>query len=321
MIARATDRLYRENVVGLNIEDGLITAALAGVRTRGWPALTKVAATRYDPGVNGAGLSAALRAFWRRAGLRSGTVNTCIHVRTLRCKHVRLPRLEDHEIEPVIHLEAEQALQLPPGEIAVDFTLFAPTPDQEAAGEREGFLVAAPRKDIGRHLDLLERANLYPVSLEAPGPALANLYLSLRGEEETEATALLAFSAFRAHLVVFDGPRFAYPHAFPCPAASWPEAVEPLTEEVTDALRHVQYALRHAPVRRLVVSACEELREAVVGPLAERTRLEVVAWDPLEHFALSASVQRALRAMDETTRCRLSLSLGLALRGVAGAPL
>ena len=110
-----------EDIVGLDISDGEITAARVDVSPLGAVRLRNVGWTRVEAGASDEALASAIKGVWRAAGLASHTVAASMRSRSVVVRPFNYPPLGPEELRAALRLEAEESLQLPPDQIAVDW--------------------------------------------------------------------------------------------------------------------------------------------------------------------------------------------------------
>ena len=119
----------------------------------------------------------------------------------------------------------------------------------------EGLLVAAPRKDIDRHLALLEMAGLSPVIVDIGCMAVCNLFLALNGPARIPgAVCLLNLSTHTADMAVLMKDGWMYPHMLVSRSTAWEGSADYLCAHISDVLKYYHFKLRREPVQRLVLT-------------------------------------------------------------------
>ena len=304
-----------EDVVGLDLSNGIISAARLVLHADGALSLKQAGWTAVAPGASDRELATAIRAVWRSAGFPSRTVCASLRSRAGILRYFSYPAMEQAELASALALEAEDSLQLPGDQILVDWHLNHQRrrPAQGPSSRREGLLAAVPLKDVQQELDLLRRAGLYPVAIDLGATAIGNLFQAMHTDAASyEDTCVLNLTRQGADIVVlFEGDSL-YARTIYARGPSWEESLSSLLEGVQDALKYYVFKLRGQPARRLVVSGRRPAVPDFLEQLRTRTGLPVEWWDPLARLA--AGTRAARRALADSSKPPLAICLGLALR-------
>jgi Tfp pilus assembly PilM family ATPase len=304
-----------ENIAGLSIQDGLMTAAWTSRGRSGRMRLRKLGKATYEDGVTDRGLAEAVRKLWHACRMPTFTVCSCLHSRSLVLKHFSFEGLTEAEIQSALRLEAELVLRLPQEDIVTEWQVTR-TGSSEHGPCTEGILVAVPRHEVDRHLRVLEMAGLYPVILDVGCMAAANLCLALRREhEEEQSICLINASASSADIVVLGHDGFIYPRTVFRQTGTWANRVEYLAESLVEAVRYCQYNLRQTPVERLLVTGSAARMTGFGEHLAGAVGLPLECWDPLVALPKGSIRLHGAGKKALNPGCALTTILGLVLRG------
>lgn len=315
----ANMRATGEDVVGLDISNGVISAARVTAAPGGTLTLQSAGWTEVSPDASERELAAALRHVWRSAGIPSWTVCASLRSRSVIVRYFSYPALEQVELVSALALEAEDSLQLPRDQIVFDWHL---NHRQRRAAEGkavrdEGLLVAAPRREVDQQMAMLRRAGLYPVAIDLGATAVGNLFQVMHPDPKShEDTCVLHLTSQSANIVLlFEGDSL-YARTIYARGDTWDASLGSLLEGLQDALKFYVFKLRGQPVRRVAVSGRLPDKADILRLLREKAGVPVEIWDPLTRVAPgSARVSRLLR---ESERPPLAVSMGLALRRYDG---
>ena len=308
-----------ENVAGLDIGDGLMTAARVRVLRDGRLSVTHVGWEEYDPAASDRRIADAIRRLWRRHAISAFSVSSCLRCPSLTMKNFKYPEFSGAELASALRLEAEQALQIPQDKIAVDWHV-APRRSGAAVGEEgpegaEGVMVAAPKAEVVRHLDLLRMAGLYPVVVDVGTLAVGNLFAAV-GEAVPPGTAVCLINLGRrmADISILYQGDFVYPRVVSSRAADWTTVPEQLAGHLQDMLKYSQFKLRHEPVKRVVLCGRVSADPAWMKAFADGVGMPVELWNPLSKAAMGVRSSRTLSGESARMGPALATCLGLALR-------
>ena len=302
-----------EDVAGIDIADGTITASHVNRTGRGVVELRHAGWTTYDPGISDRGLASAVRGLWRQCGMPTTTVCSCLRSHSLAFRHFKYENITSEELAPALWLQGEETLQMPRRDIAMDWRLNPGTPS--GGKTTEGLLLAASKQAVDRQLDILAMAGLYPVILDVGSMAIGNLFLELNpGSVPQEPLCLMSLSPHAADVAILCDRERIYPHTITFQAATGQASLPYLCENIADVLKHYQYKLRRDPVKRLVVTGQTPEPERLSAAFQERIGLPVDVWDPLPRLEVRGSGLARRLAADKSVGPLLATSLGLALR-------
>ncbi|HMP75845.1 MAG TPA: pilus assembly protein PilM [Kiritimatiellia bacterium] len=304
-----------EDIVGLDWSDGEITAARVDVSPLGAVSLLNVGWARTGVGASDAALAGAIREVWRSAGMPSHTVAVSIRNRSVVVRPFSYPSLRSEELQAALRLEAEESLQLPREEIAVDWHLnHAPVPGVPGEGQSySGLLVAAPLKEVEHHLSILRMAGLYPVVMDLGATAVGNLYRTMHREPKAcEDACVLHLTRQSADIVMLFNGDGLYARTLHARGETWDASISTLVEGLQDALKYYVFKLRGQPVRRLVVTGHLPGQSDFLNVLQAKADVPVERWDPLAHIKPAGVRVRSRLAAGAPPP--LSICMGLSLR-------
>jgi Tfp pilus assembly PilM family ATPase len=275
---------------------------------------------------------------WREHRFSTFTVCSCLRSRTMALKYFSYPDLGDEDLEQALALEAEQALQMPSDDIALDWHVNPPEAGVSAGEGRAhaaGFMVAVPRAEVDRHLAILETAGVYPVVLDVACLAVCNLYLTLGGlEPQGGPTGIVHLSPRCADMALLSPDRHLYPSTFFARRSCWNEATDYLAKTIADEIKYYQFRVRRQPVERLILTGnagvedasvrpesesgpepgTEASEESLLGKISKATGLTVTQWDPFRELRVRSRHLQGLMDAEPGFGPMLAVSLGLALR-------
>src|SRR5665213_2727710 len=115
---------------------------------------------------------------------------------------MKLPPMNDKDIAEAVHLEAEQYIPVPAGNLYIDFDI-ARRDDKGI----ELLMVATPKNIIDSHIKFLEGVGLDPVALEPTMNASARFF-DLADPAHNQPAVLIDFGSTAIDLAVFDKTMF-----------------------------------------------------------------------------------------------------------------
>ncbi len=306
-----------EDVVGLDMSDGIVTATRVRIGRDGTLSLRNAGWVEVPAGVADREQAAAIRRLWRQSGMTSLTVCASFRGRSGTVRYFKYPALKRDELESALRLEAEETLQLPPAEIALDWHLNPAGPAAASVtGSRpyEGLLVAAPRKDVDEFLALLRMAGLYPVTLDLGATAVCNLFCALHSEPKaTQEVCLVHLTRQCADIAVLFEGRGIYARTVYARGKDWDASLDLLAEGIKEALKYYEFKLRRSPPGRIVLAGRMPARSGVDTWMQTATGVPVEMWDPLQQVvAASRRVKHLLTRAGQLPP--MAISMGLALR-------
>jgi type IV pilus assembly protein PilM len=244
----ANSKTSSRNVVGLDIEPGLIAAA--EVRVNGVVAVERAATAPLDPGVMRDGevadptsLAEALKAFFAEHKLarrvRVGVANQRIVMRTLD-----LPKIEDaKDLEAAVRFQAQEHIPMRLDQAILDFhSLGSVTTDE---GERTRVVLVAARRDmIQRLLDAIRGAGLRPAGIDLSAFAVIRALgdHSVGGDNGEGGPALYVNVAGMTNLAIAEGTMCRFTRVA---SGGWEAMVEALAERRGLTFEHSRQWLGH----------------------------------------------------------------------------
>jgi Tfp pilus assembly PilM family ATPase len=291
-----------EDVVGLDINSGRLTAAHF-TRTAQGVMLDRLAIDEYPPELSDRQISARIRAFWKKENFSSRLVRTCLHSRALVVRYFQYTNLSENELPMALSLEAEEALQCPSGEICIDWHL------NPSGKERlSGTLVAAPRKTVRRHLELVQAAGLYSINVEVGGSALCNCY-SFLTEAQADCPVCLVNLADRTADIIMRDNGCIYPRTLFSADETWETNSTYLLENIQNALLYYHLKVSRVPVKKIVLTGKIPVPDQFPGRLATKVSLPVETLDICSHPSIRIERQQ----LPAAGNCNIATAIGLAL--------
>lgn len=272
----------KEKLVALDVGGRCASAAVVDRGYGGTLNVRQVGWTEYRAGSTKKEIAAALRAMWRKHDFGSYTVAICIHSRSLVYRFCKLPTLTSSELEQALLVEAEESLQIPPDEIAVDWH---PFPRRAGAREErvEGVLVAAPRKDIEEQIAIVQEAGLYPIIADVGCMAVCNLYLAMQEDQNRDKVVCLTnLLPDGADTCIMRGEQFAYPRPIYYRRNGGAQAREYLIVNMQDVLKYYQFKLRQDPIESVIFTGELGDDDAFLRQVEDAIQLPVSYWNPLD---------------------------------------
>ena len=254
-------------------------------------------------------MAEAVRLLFRSAGLSRDAVCTAIGSSGLVVKHFRHTHLSAGELAQALAIEAEETLQLPEDQFYMDWHSNTDPADNQPI---DGVLVATPKAELDRHLQMLAMADIYPRIVDVSCLAVCNLFQELIGKTALdEAIAVICLAQHRADIAILFGKRHVFPRTVFSPRATWNETANYLMDSLTDTIKYHEFILHGPPVTRIVLTGTVPQPEQLVSQLRALVP-QTDFWDPIPDLP---SVAQNLRPrLDTHIGARLATSLGLALR-------
>jgi len=309
-----------ESVAGINIADGVVSAARIVRHGRHKIVLTHAGCMEYAPDASDAEIVQVVRWLWKKTRMPTRMVCNGLHCQSLCLKYFKYPDLAPCELASALNLEAEESLQLPPDQIALDWHLNRPlnNPYTQHGDQMHGVLVAVKKATVVQQLNLLKKCGLFPVAIDVGSTALCNLYLKLCGEKVHAGNAIcvINFSRFHADVTILYDEHYIYPRTIISRSSEWSSKVQYLIENISDALLYYHVKVDKVPVTRLVLTGLvpdsPEFTRHVQGSIG----LPVEVWDPLEEKKLVVAHGVKATVKEEGFLHHITTSLGLAVRSV-----
>lgn len=307
-----------EDIAGINIGDGFISASRVVRRGRKKIALTHAGWLEYAPDASEEEIARVIRKLWKKCRMPTRTVCTGLHARSLCLKYFKYPDLSQLELTSALKLEAEETLQLSPDEIMLDWHLnrSSTNPYTQQGDQLQGVLVAVAREKVNRQMNILKMAGLLPVIMDVSSTSLCNLYLALRGEKvnQDNAVCVVNLSRYNADISILYNDHFIYPRTIFSRSAEWSGKVQYLIENISDALLYYHVKVDKTPVTQLVLTGFVPEDADFTGQIHDTIGLPTEIWNPLndDNFAVARSIKSA-KDYDKTSHL-MTTCLGLGLR-------
>jgi len=307
-----------ENIAGINIGDGFVSVSRIVRRGRKKIMLTHGGWMEYAPDASDAEIIQVIRRLWKKAGMPTRTVCVGLHSRSLCLKYFKYPDLSQMELVSALKLEAEEALQLPPEQIMLDWHLNRPRNDPYTQhGEQlQGILVAVAKEQVVRQMNLLKKARLLPVMMDVGCTSLCNLFLTLRGDSvnRENAVCVVNLSRYTADISILYNEHYIYPRTIISRSADWESKVQYLIENISDALLYYHVKVDKTPVNRLVLTGFVPDSPEFLGQVHDTIGLPTEVWNPLKdkNFLMANSIKSSKG--DDVVAPLMATSLGLGLR-------
>lgn len=308
----------RENIAGINIADGVVSVARVVRRGRNKIALTHGGWLEYAPDASDEEIVRVIKKLWKKTRMPTRTVCAGLHTGSLCLKYFKYPDLAPRELTSALNLEAEESLQLPPEQIAMDWHLNRPKNDPytQLGEQLHGVLVAVSKKEVNLQLNLLKKAGLFPVITDVGSTSLCNLYLALRGEKvnNDNAVCVVNLSRYSADISILYNDHYIYPRKIISRSAEWSTKVQYLIENISDALLYYHVKVDKTPVTQLVLTGFVPEEKEFVAQVHDSIGLPTNVWSPLmdENFVVSHGVKSFSNR--DVVSPLMTTTLGLGLR-------
>lgn len=307
-----------ENIAGINVSDGVVSASRVVRRGRRKIALTHGGWMEYAPDAADGEIIQVIRRLWKKAKMPTRTVCVGLHTRSLCLKYFKYPDLSQMELVSALKLEAEESLQLPPEQIMLDWHLNRPRNDPytQQGEQLQGVLVAVARGQVVRQMNLVKRAGLLPVMMDVGSTSLCNLFLSLRGDsvDKDNAVCVVNLSRYIADISILYNDHYIYPRTIISRSADWESKVQYLIENISDALLYYHVKVDKTPVNRLVLTGFVPENPEFIGQIHDTIGLPTEVWNPFldKNFIIMRN-SRSMNLEDQVGPL-MTISLGLGLR-------
>ncbi|HEY5653692.1 MAG TPA: pilus assembly protein PilM [Pontiella sp.] len=308
----------KENVAGISVADGVISMARVVRHGKNKLSLTHAGWTEYNTHGSDAELVSAIRGLWKKTRMPTRTVCCGLHTHALCLKYFKYPDLAPRELSSALSLEAEEALQLPPDEIALDWHLNRPRNDPytQLGEQLNGILVAVSKKEVNHQLSLMKRAGLFPVVVDVSCTSICNLYLAMRAEKVSPAQAVCVvnLTEHSADISILYDDHYIYPRTIVLRSAEWASKQQYLIENISDALLYYHVKVARTPVTQLVITGSVPQDPTFVEKIHDTIDLPTEVWNPLsdKHFHISHAAKSD--STHDVVSPIMTTSLGLSLR-------
>ncbi|MBI4033631.1 type IV pilus assembly protein PilM [Candidatus Saccharibacteria bacterium] len=137
----------------------------------------------------------------------AGTITTRKVACTIPLSHsfsrpLKLPVMDDEDLDQAVHLEAEQYIPVAPENLYIDYDVV-----RRDDKNIEILVVATPKNIIESYMKFLESMGLEPVALEPTMNATARIF-GMADPTHTQATVLIDFGAEAIDIAVYDNTLF-----------------------------------------------------------------------------------------------------------------
>lgn len=307
-----------EDVVGLDWSDGEIVAARVDVGPLGAVRLLNAGSACVPVDAAEGEVVAAMRTVWHAAGMPSRTVAVSLRSRSVAVRPFDYPELHPEELRAALRLEAEEALQLPQSEIALDWHVNESGTAASERGARQfsGLLVAAPLREVARYQRMLTLAGLFPVVMELGATAVANLFRATHREPGAcDGVCVLHLTGQSADISVLHGKNGLYARTLYARGGSWDSSEQALIEGVNEGLKYFVFKLHGKPVRMVAVTGRIPNQPSFLEDLTARIGVPVRVWE--QAAMLHDAPHRVREKLRPTPPASLAIAMGLSLRGYA----
>jgi len=335
-----------EDVVGLNIEDGLAVAAMSAVDGQGRLRLKEVVWTEYNPKGTSNDIASAIRRMWRKERLGRFSVVSCLRSRALTLTRFQYPELSEEELESALQLDAEETLQAAPEDVVMDWRrnpgentlrvlriseIGADLGKDKQGGAIDGTLISVPREDVDEHVDILKKAALYPVATDVSCFAIANLFekAGSRGQgagrgdatkiqhlatsdQRPEVVCLARLGTQSADIAILYDDGSIYPRTVFVHASQAKDPTKYFADSINDVLSYYRFKLHLPDIDKLYLTGVVD--DDVLGRIGAVVDLPVELWDPVsEVYGMSKSMSRRLDDAGLAVRAGVAVAMGLGI--------
>jgi len=157
-----------------------------------------------DPGMESARAAqtrVAIRELVGRMGVAKAKVRYAISGQSVFIRFVRLPPLEDHNLEQLVTFEAQQHVPFPLDEVIWDYELI------DGEGEKECIIVAIKADALDEINAAVSEAGLSTLEVDVSPMAIYNAFIASYGKPE-ETTLLIDIGAKTSNLIYMMGDLF-----------------------------------------------------------------------------------------------------------------
>lgn len=269
-------------------------------------------------------VSDAVRACVNAAKIESNRCALSLIESQVVTRLIQLPNLTDKELAAAINWEAEQYVPLPVKDVNLQYKVIS-RPESGTEGNMDVLLVAAPKRVIGKYLNIIKDASLVVDAMETESSALVR---ALTKAEET-TTILVSLGAVSTELIIARNQSVLFTRSVASGGVSLTRAImaefnlpqnqaeqykqtygiledklggkvaailkpilDILVSEVLKAVEFVHSHVKDAPVSRLVICGGGAFLPGLSQFLTERTSLEVSLGDPWANFSKEGLIQK-----------------------------
>jgi len=303
------NRPQQTRQVGLDVSDSHLAAAQVLLEHDGSIRLEAAGWSTPPPDADLPQMAEAVRQLFRQANLSRDAVCSAMISPGLVVKHFRHLNLKEAELARVLAIEAEETLQLPTSQLCLDWHRNV---DHADGAPVDGVLVAMPKVELDRHLQMLALANIFPRIVDVGCLAVCNLYLHLKEMTPSDqATAVVCLARDRADIAILFGNHQIFPRTICSPRLTWGETNACLAECLSDTIKYHQFILHGPPVTRMVLTGAVPQPELLMDQLRKLVP-QSEFWNPI--FDLDSVNKNLLPRVETHSGALLATSLGLALR-------
>ncbi len=308
----------REDVIGLEIGDGLAVAARVKVDRHGRLRLQEAGHTQYNSKGSADDIAASLLRMWREAKLSRFTVASSLRSRSVVLKRFQYPAMATEELESALQLEAEESLQSSHAEVVLDWHV---NPSDSGLNSRagealiDGTLVAAPRREVNSRIQILRKATLFPVAMDVSCFALANLFRASMSSEDNEGVVgLVRCGAQSADIAILYGQSSIYPRSVFVSATRDSDPVHYYCEAIKDVLAYYRFKLHLPEIKQFYITGMSD--DDTLQRMNDALDVSVQRWDPTSALhSVSRQAKKFIDGADPAVLGGLAIAMGLALRG------
>jgi hypothetical protein len=301
-----------EHAIGLDINQDRIVATHF-IHTGQGLMLDQLAVKEYVPGSPDKVIAKHIRELWKSRKFSTHTVCSCIRSHAHIVRYFRYNNLTLAELPQALALEAEESLQLPPGDVVMDWCLNNPDGAEGIQTEEalSGVLIAVPRQQVLQHIHLLRAGGVYPVNIEVSCSALTNLCQFMAPSVTQSSVCLINLAERSADIVILSNGE-SYPRTLFSVKDRWEDNMEYLLENIKDALLYYHLRGKKTPVKKILLTGRMPDLPALVDRLAKATALPVEVPDLCSDPRLSPAIRK--EPAELLKNCNLVTGLGLGLR-------
>jgi type IV pilus assembly protein PilM len=149
-------------------------------------------------------------------GFRGKQVVTCLPSAHMAVQHLRMGKMNEEELKKAIPFEAAGKLPFDPNRALIRHTI-AGEVFQGSEAKQEVIVMAAPREQVDRHLNVLSKAKLEVVGIHVEPTALIECFSHLfrRKGDEQVTTMFVDIGASATHVVIAQGKAMVFAKHIP----------------------------------------------------------------------------------------------------------
>lgn len=300
-----------EDFAGLDVNGGRMVASHFSIRGSK-QILDRLVTEKYDPAISQKELAGRIRTMWKKNKMPTRTVHTCLHSRSLIVRGFQYKNLNREELPKVLSLEAEEALQQPPDQIAMDWQLNTPPPANDSEiTELSGTLVALPRKTVAQHLNFIQSAGLYTAQVEVSYAAMHNLYTFMTHGTAASPVCLVNLAERTADIIMCSGEN-EYPRTLFSANGNWDENLDYLLENIRSALLFHHLKARQNPIKKIIIAGRIPAPDQFPAQLSDKAALPVEIMNIRTDIRLKNKQVNIPENLHQ--QCNLETGIGLGIR-------